>query len=216
MSTQRHRLALSPLAAAGVVALACTLAGPARAGLASPVSVSLIAPGGPSLAAAPLPVTDSVDPAVGITVGDATAIGGVYMLPGESIGFSDHSIFLHVAGGAVDGTDIVTGFLGGGGEHARYEFGNLAFAGERIVGANILPLSGVISGTGGGLMPNGRVSFYLDELKFVDPGTGTGNAFGEFRIDLVTQAVPEPATWAMMLGGLALIVRLLRTPRRGV
>ncbi len=211
LATPPRRLALGVL-----VWLA--FAGAAQADLISPVSVSLIAPGGIIGVPGAISVTDSVSTASGITVGDASQIGGSYMLPGESILFSGNSILLHVAaGGELANGDLVTGFLGSGGQHARYVFDNLAVAGQTLIGANILALAGVLGGTGGGLSGAGQVTFNLDDLTFINPGTGTGNAFGDFRIDLLLQPivtpppVPEPAAWALMLTALA---ALRCVPRR--
>jgi hypothetical protein len=213
-------MALSRLVTTGVVALAATVAtGQAQASLVSPVSVSLFAPGGISGVPGAISVTDVVNTATGIVVGDASQIGSNYMLPGESILFSGNSILLHVAAGfQAPNNDLLTGYLGAGGVHARYVFDGLAIAGKTIIGANIQALTGVISGTDGGLTGVGEVSFNLDDLKFTNLGTGTGNAFGEFRIDLVLQdtvnpppQVPEPAGWALAL---AALVALRFTSRR--
>lgn len=206
------------------------LAQPALAALSSPVSVSLIAPGGfvtgvvvsavitDVIDATPIAELASVDPTLGLQAGDAgNLISGFWMLPGESITFVDHSILLHVAAGTQRASgDLVTGYLGSNADRARFTFDNLAIAGQTIVGANVSAISGVISGTGGGLTAPGQVSFYLDDLKFTNPGTGTGNAFGEFRIDLLTQPVPEPASWALMLAGLAGLTHLARRAKARV
>jgi len=206
------------VAQAGLLAL-CSLAITAHAALISPVQVSLLAPGGIEDLPGAINVTDIASTASGIVVGDGSEIGNL-MLPGESIQFSGNSILLRVFAGFEDTNgDLLTGYLGLGGEHARYEFGGLAVAGKTIIGANILAIAGVISGTGGGFIGPDRVSFNLDELKFINPGTGTSNAFGDFRIDLVLQdtvtpptpGVPEPGT--MVLSGLALVA-LLASRRR--
>lgn len=197
--------------------LALTLTQPALAALNSPVSVSLIAPGGivsslvvedvPTDVIDPTPIDEiaSVDTTLGLQAGDdGSLISSYWMLPGESITFSGNSILLHVAAGTqLKNRDLVTGYLGSGAAHARYSFDNLAIAGQTITGAKVFALKGVIAGTGGGLTAPGQVSFNLDDLRFIDPGTGTSNAYGEFRIDLQTQPVPEPAGWVLMLGGLA-------------
>jgi len=215
-------LTTARIAAVGAFALTCLMTGPAQANLVMPVTVSLFSPGGVTsdgVTFTPFagPLVDSVGSG-GINVGDGSNIGG-FMLPGESILFSGNSILLHVAAGAalVNG-DLMTGYLGFGAEHARYTFDNLAVAGETIIGANILALAGVLGGMGGGFSGPGQVSFNLDDLKFIDPGTGSSNAFGDFRIDLVLQdkvtpppQLPEPASWALVLGALA---ALRFVPRR--
>jgi hypothetical protein len=208
-------------------ALAMTLMQPALAALSGPVSVGLIAPGGivagmvvdtvvtDVIDATPLDEMASVDTTLGLHAGDPDSpISNFWMLPGESITFADNAILLHVAAGTQRANgDLVTGYLGSGAARARYSFDNLVIAGQTLIGANVVALNGVISGTGGGLSAPGQVSFYLDDLKFIDPGTGTGNAFGEFRIDLLTQPVPEPASWALMLAGLAGFTQLARRAR---
>ena len=145
--------------------LAAGWCGVAQASLVTPITVSLFSPGGTtpngvdvSPFGGPLIVSAGSS---GIVVGDGSTIGD-FMLPGESIQFSGNSILLHVAAGAELGNgDLMTGFLGLGGEHARYVFDDLEVAGKTIVGANIVTLGGVISGVGGGLTGSGQVSFLL-------------------------------------------------------
>ena len=159
----------------------------------------------------PFTLSQTVDPLVGIEVGDGSDIGG-YMLAGEQIRFVDSSIRLHVAAGWQDGATgaLSTGILGAGADPARYELSGLAIAGQVIVGFTLYAFdgyatsgfSGVLSGTFASLVSPTQLSFRLDELRFIDRGNGNSNAFGEFRIDLLSQPVPEPAGWALMLGGL--------------
>ena len=195
------------------IALVAVVSGSAHAALDSPVAVSLIAPGGLAVDPTPIDATDSIDPIVGVAAGDASTIGSTFMLPGESIQFVDNSILLHVAAGDVAGTDVITGYFGAGGAHARYEFGGLSVTGRAIIGVNVFAFdgfgdagfSGVVSGIGVSLVTPHSVSFNLDDLVLADRGNGASNAFGEFRIDLLTRAVPEPSTWAMLLLGLAAV-----------
>ena len=202
-----HRLGHLALAAV----LALTLTQPALAALSGPVAVSLVAPGGDVSGSPPFTLSQTVDPLVGIEVGDGSDIGG-YMLAGEQIRFVDSSIRLHVAAGWQDGATgaLSTGILGAGADPARYELSGLAIAGQVIVGFTLYAFdgyatsgfSGVLSGTFASLVSPTQLSFRLDELRFIDRGNGNSNAFGEFRIDLLSQPVPEPAGWALMLGGL--------------
>ncbi len=196
------------------IALVAVMSGSAHAALESPVAVSLIVPGGFASDPTPFSVTDSVDPAVGIAVGDSTTIGGSYLLPDESIQFVDNSIRLHVAAGDVSGAGaLITGYLGAGGFHARYVFDNLFVTGREIVGLNVFAFdgfgesgfSGVAGGVGVTLATPRSVVFNLDELVFADRGNGSSGAFGEFRIDLLTRAVPEPSTLAMLLLGFSAV-----------
>ena len=219
MQLQTWSKSLTNLATAGALTVAALFAGPAQANLTSPVQVSLLSPGGliintvpNTFDATPIAlVQPGVSTGVGINAGDGTDIGGM-MLSGEYIHFSGNSILLHVAAGAVnDSKQIVAGYLGLGAQHARYVFDNLAVAGQTIIGANIFTTGGDIVGTAtGGLTAPGEFSFNLDDLVFVDPGTGNSNAFGEFRIDLLLQAdngggnnVPETASLGLALLALA-------------
>jgi hypothetical protein len=191
---------------------------PAQAQLLAPVSVSLIAPGGIIDDDIPISFVQEVaDLGTGIAAGDGGEIGE-FMLTGEAIRFDGQSILLHVAAGGEDGGALVTGFLGLGGEPARYEFSGLQVPGQVIVGLEVYAFDGYgtngMSGVLGGVSVThagpGTVVFRLDELVFADRGTGSGDAYGEFRIDLVTVPVPEPATAAFMLAGLALVGAVLR------
>jgi hypothetical protein len=201
--------------------LLLALAAPAQATLNGPLTLSLVAPGGDATApgaAHAFTLSQSVAPATGVTVGDGSDIGS-YMLSGESIQFVDNSIRLHVAAGWDDGLgQLTTGVLGDGVTHGRYQFDGLSITGQAIVGITVHAFddygtsgfSGVISGTGVSLVSPNSLTFNLDDLRFVDRGNGSSNAFGEFRIDLLTQPVPEPASWALMLGGLVLLGQLAR------
>lgn len=217
MTLPVHSRRLRPLALA--TGLALTLVQPAQAALSGPVSVSLIAPGGDMSGSPAFVLSQLVNPAVGIEVGDGSDIGN-YMLGGEEIRFVDNSIRLHVAAGwdDVDTGELSTGILGQGADTARYEFSDLAIAGQVIVGFNLYAFdgyatsgsSGVLSGTSASLLSSTQLSFGLDALRFVSRSNGTSNAYGEFRIDLLTQPVPEPASWALMLIGLAGCTQLAR------
>jgi hypothetical protein len=198
---------------------------PAQAQLLGPVSVSLIAPGGIIGDETPISFVQAVaDLATGIAAGDGGEIGD-FMLPGEEIRFAGQSILLHVAAGGEDKGALLTGFLGLAGEPARYEFSGLQVPGQVIVGLEVYAFdgygtsgaSGVLNGIDVWRSGPGTVIFRLDELVFADRGTGSGDAYGEFRIDLVTVPVPEPASALFMLAGLALVGAVLRrraaTPR---
>jgi hypothetical protein len=191
---------------------------PAHADLLGPVTVSLIAPGGIIDDETPLSFEQIVaDPAGGIAAGDGGDIGE-FMLPGEEIRFEGQSILLHVAAGGDDNGDLVTGYLGLPGDPARYVFSGLQVPGQVIVGLEVYAFdgygtsgtSGVLGGIGVTRAGPDTVIFRLDELVFADRGTGSGDAYGEFRIDLVTIPVPEPATTALMLAGLSMLGAALR------
>lgn len=205
------------VAAAG---LALALSAPAQAVLSSPLTVSLIAPGGDVSAPLAFTLTQAVDAAVGIAAGDGTAIGG-YMLPGELIQFDGNSILLHVAVGYDDGAgNLSTGVLGSGADHGRYQFDGLSITGQVITGVTVYAFdgyvrsggtSGVQGGIGVSLATPQRLLFNLDELRFFATKPVASENFGEFRIDLLTQPVPEPASWALLLAGLVAVVKINRS-----
>lgn len=196
-------------------ALAFALAAPAQAVLNGPLTVSLIAPGGDITQSTPFTFAQIVDPAIGISVGDGTAIGS-YMLPGEEIKFDDNSILIHVAVGFDDMIgNLSTGILGANGQHARYEFDGLSITGQTITGITVYAfngyvrsggVSGVLGGIGVSLLSPNRLQFNLDDLRFLSNDPIASQNFGEFRIDLLTQPVPvpvpEPSSWALLLAGL--------------
>lgn len=216
-----HSLSYPALAAGLTLTLTLMLTQPALAALNNPVTVSLVAPGGDVSGSPPFTLSQSVDPLVGIGVGDGSDIGG-YLLAGEQIRFVDNSIRLHVAAGWQDGSTgaLSTGILGAGAEPARYEFSGLSIAGQTIVGFTLYAFdgyassgfSGVLSGTSASLVSPSQLSFRLDDLRFIDRGNGSSNAFGEFRIDLLSQPVPEPAGWALLMAGLAGALVVANTP----
>lgn len=178
-----------------------------------PITVSLIVPGGVVGDPTPLSFEQVVaDPAIGVAAGDGGEIGN-FMLPGEEIRFEGQSILLHVAAGGEINGDLVTGFFGLAGDPARYVFSGLHVPGQVIVGLEVYAFdgygtsgtSGVLGGIGVSRSGPDTVIFRLDELVFADRGTGSGDAYGEFRIDVVTVPVPEPASALFMLAGLAMV-----------
>lgn len=208
---------------AGAATLAALLAAPAQAALVSPVSLSLFSPGGTTTNGVDITpfstLTDSVDPALGVHPGDGSAIGG-FMLPSEYINFSGNSILLRVAAGApLAGGTLTSGYLGGGGAHARYQFDNLNVAGQTIIGYSMLAPTGVASGGQVVLNSTHSLSLWLDDLVFTPDARGESFAGGDFRIDLLTtpvtpppdNGVPEPAGWMLVAAALAAL-RLV--PRR--
>jgi len=198
--------------AGGVLALGT--AWPAHAALTLPVAVMLSAPGGVVADPTPIDLVGSATGFAGISVGDGSEIGS-FMLPGETIFFSDSSdsIFLRVAAG--DDTDgvLTTGYLGLGGTPASYTFSGLNVAGQIITGLSVYTFdgygtsgtSGVASGTSVSLVNASTIRFDLDSLVFQDRGGGSSTAYGEFRIDLITTPIPEPATWILFALGIAAV-----------
>ncbi|KGM40536.1 hypothetical protein JY96_12150 [Aquabacterium sp. NJ1] len=199
------------------VALALTVAGLAQAAsFSNAVDVSLLAPGGTTdgvtLNATPLALQQSVSPSGQILPGDGTDIGG-FMLPLESVTLSGTSILVSIAQGASNGT---TGYLGAGGQHASYVFDNLNVAGSVITGVTYTPFDNFgASGFVGvsnlatlsshnfiRLASSHSVVMDLDEIQFADRGQGDSNNFANFRINVQTAPVPEPAVSALVLAGL--------------
>jgi hypothetical protein len=209
------------LCSAVVLAVGIGLSGPSHATLVNPVSVTMSAPGGyTGNASDAFSLSDSVNPASGIVVGDTSNIGG-FMLPGEFIRFVDNSIQVHVAAGSTNGDGRgITGVFGDGtGGHARYEFDNLAITGKVITGVTVFGEDFDGSGTSG--LFNGPASQFvsfdgtdlvtliLDDLIFASRNLGESLDFAEFRIDLLTRdvveppdPVPEPASIALVLAAL--------------
>lgn len=209
-----------PLARWAAVCCAAMFALPALADLVSPIPVNLIAPGGITGDATPFTLTQSVDYAAPITPLGGGDIGG-FMLPNEQIALNGDSIRIRAA----QGDDLGgTGYLGLGGDHARYEFGGLSITGRVLTGFNMFAFdgygtsgfSGVSSGIGVSLIDSNAdtlldmLIFNLDDLRFIDRGLGSSLNYGEFRIDILSRAstqppptgIPEPGTLVLAAAGL--------------
>jgi hypothetical protein len=197
-------------AAAVVAGLAAALvmAPAAQAALHDTIVVALEAPEfhSPALVqAAPL--------ATGVLAGNLGGLGEISaaMVDDESIRFDGDAILLRV--GSASDSGLTTGW----GSGARYLISGIGVVGAVITGVNVAAYDGFgVSGTTGlaaGAVPASFVSgnagfstivFTLDDaLQFVDRGNGSAGNYAEFRIDLVSQPVPEPAQWLLMAGGLA-------------
>lgn len=220
-----------PLSIPAILLAGLLTAVSAHANLSGPLTVKLIAPGGIIGDATPVSASDVVTPGSGIEIstGDGTNIGAWMLTPNglpEQIDFSGNSILVRVAAGNVDASgNPVTGYLGRGVDHAHYEFDGLSVAGATIIGFNLGAADGfTFTGFNGVASPASpssyihlvspsQIVFDLDTLVFKDRGNGQSNDYAEFRIDLITNAtppVPEPAQYALMLGGLALLGGLRR------
>jgi uncharacterized protein YfaP (DUF2135 family) len=62
--------------------------------------------------------------------------------------------------------------------------------------------------------PNGDWTLYVDDVFPADGGTLASGWSLTYTTDAVTSAVPEPGTWAMMIGGFALAGMAMRRRRR--
>jgi hypothetical protein len=119
------------------------------------------------------------------------------------------SISLHLLAGANDPSNnsYVTGYLGQGGVPASYIFQGLQVPGFTITGVSATHLGGVFdSGVQVQLIGGAQLHFRLDSLLFDTAQNlrdGNGYYYADFRLDLSTQPVPEPAVWALSLLGLA-------------
>lgn len=231
------RLVSSPIRSLlGAAALTlCSLS--AQAGFVSDVSITLIAPGGftdgtildttPITAQQTVPLAGLVN---GIQVGDPGVISGVWMVTHEKIFFEDDSIKLRIGvGDDTTGGLYTTGYLGSGGNHARYQFDGLGITGKTIIGVALYAWDGfgtTDGGTGSGLanpavlsslahfIDADTVTFDLDTLAIAKRIAGSSSNYADFRIQLLTQdngtgpgpgptdpgnQLPEPASLALFM-----------------
>ena len=203
----------------------------AHADFAGDVTVQLIAPGG--LIADPTPISLAQTVAVanlasGVVAANLDGTGDIsaFMLDNERVFFSGNSILIRAGVGDVLGGALVTGFLGAGGSAARYEISGLTITGQAITGFTAYAFDGfATSGTSnatGLLSPASAgslvqqvnahtISFDLSSIVFTPRFAGDTDNYAEFRIDLLTTPVPEPAAWLLLASGL---LPLLRRSRR--
>lgn len=211
--------------AAAALALASLTA---SADFSGDITVKLIAPGGIASDPASLSFTQTVavaDLATGIRAVNLGGSGAIseFMLDDEQIAFSGNSILLRVAAGASVNGQLTTGYLADGLDPARYEIAGLAVPGHLITGYTVYAFDGYATsgppGASGLLTPanagelvflfNGdAVSFNLDTLILKSRFVAEGENFAEFRIDLITTPVPEPAAaWLLLAGGVLVLLR---------
>ena len=199
---------------ATVVALSTlVVATSASAALLDTVLVDLIALNGTELdPLTPISLIQLAPLATGVLAVNLGGAGPIsnFMLDDERITFSGNSILIRVGAASVNGLN--PGFGAG----ARYELTGLAVAGEVITGFTAYAFdgygtTGTFTGLAPGVLPSlvqlgvnaDSISFKLDNtLTFVDRGLGGSLNYAEFRIDLLSQPIPEPGTWLMMLAGL--------------
>jgi hypothetical protein len=211
----------------GGLALALT-SWSAQADFASDITVRLVAPGGLTHDTTPLDLSQTVpvaDLANGVRAGNLGGSGDVsdFMQDDERVFFSGNSILIRAAAGDFSGDVLTTGYLGANGSPARYEISGLAITGQLITGFTAYAFDGfAMSGFSGLQSPAsasslvqqtgpGTLSFDLSSIVFAERNVGQSDHFAEFRIDLLTTPVPEPATWLLLAGGL-LQLRRSRLP----
>jgi hypothetical protein len=217
-----------------VPVLALVWAMPAMALLNTPVTVSLIAPGGATGGgfADPTPVNASQSFSYGAVVspGNGGNVGSL-MLAGEQVFLSGDSIRISSYSGDDTGGVFSTGWLALGADKARYEFTGLAMAGRLITGFTVsgfdgfgnAGFAGAVPGTVGVSMfdtnadgSQDKLVFNLDALRFVSRAPlGSSEFHADFRIDLISTPVPEAGSLLMTLAGLSVIaaVRFKRVQR---
>ena len=233
LSSSRSRLAGLPrlswawVLSAAVMGLGAN--GAAQAAFDGPVTISLLSPGG--LVGDPSNTVNSFDQVSGadglkLSPGDGSNIGG-WLLSLEQISFQNQSVNLRIGVGAVLNEGLpneqwVTGYLGNSSGHARYQFSNLTLTGKTIVGLSVTDKDGFLStGFSGLLTPNTPSSYVhllsgnsfsvdLDSLVFKNRGNGQSGGYADINVNLITQAVPEPASALLFLGGGLLLAAGLR------
>lgn len=203
----------------------------AQADFAADVTVRLVAPGGLTFDTTPIDLSQTVavaDLASGVRAGNLGGSGDIsdFMLDDERVFFSGNAIFIRAAAGDFTSGVSTTGYLGANGSPARYEISGLAITGQVITGFTAYAFDGFATsgftglqspGSPGSLVQltsPGTLSFDLSSIVFVQRTGGQSGDYAEFRIDLLTTPVPEPATWLLMAGGLLPLPLLLRRSRR--
>ena len=157
-----------------------------------------------------------VDAASGVRAANLGGSGDIsgFMLNDERIFFSGNSILIRAAAGDFTSGVSTTGYLGANGSPARYEIGGLAITGQAITGFTAYAFDGFATSSFTGLQSPGdpaslvqltspgTLSFDLSSIIFVSRAGGQSSDYAEFRIDLLTTPVPEPATWLLLACGL--------------
>ncbi|MFG6460228.1 PEP-CTERM sorting domain-containing protein [Roseateles sp. DXS20W] len=225
------RLVSSParrLLGALVGSVIALCASPALAGFQSNITVKLIAPGGITGDPTPINLSQLVTTAnfaTGVHTGGGGPIDS-WMLAGEEVTFVGETIHVRAYAGAETPAGSITGYLGAGGNHARYEFDGLSIAGKTIVGVGVTSFDGYAASGASGLAPSvlaanlvhlidaDTISLYLDDILFADrgPTVGSSEDHADFLITLITRdngtgpgptdpgnGVPEPATLALFM-----------------
>lgn len=185
----------------------------ARADLLDTISVELIAPNGTEIDPSAFTLSQAAPLSTGVLAENLGGSGDIsgFLLDDEQITFSGNSILIRVGAASENGLNP------GYGDGAHYLLTGLAVAGETITGMTVYGFDGYstlgpATGLAVAVIPGSLVhlgagahsiSFDLDNaLTFRDRGNGGSLNYAEFRIDLQTQPVPEPANWLMLLAGL--------------
>ena len=201
---------------------------PAMATLSTPVTVSLIAPGGATGGGFTDPTPVNASQTIGsigsfINVTNGGPVGSL-MLFNEQVFLSGDSIRISSYAGDDTAGVFRTGWLGTLASPARYDFTGLSIAGRTITGFTLFGFDGfgsggfqgAVAGTTGVAMSDTNadgsldtLSFNLDALRFVPrTGLGTSEYHADFRIELTSSLitpVPETSSLAMSLAGLGVL-----------
>ncbi len=180
----------------------------AEAALRDTISVELEAPDFHSPA-----LTQAAPLATGVLAGNLGGSGDIssVMIDDERIVFVGDSILIHVGSGSDNG--LTTGW----GTDSRYVISGVSVVDAVITGYNVYAFDAfATSGSTGladGLVASSFVAgsagfstfaFTIDDtLVFRDRGDGGAYNYADFRIDLLSQPVPEPSQWLLMGAGLA-------------
>lgn len=199
----------------------------AQADFGGDITVRLMAPGGVTGDSTPIDLSQTVafaDLASGVRAGNLGGSGDVssFMLDNERVFFSGTMILMRVGVGDATGGVLTTGYLGSGGAHARYQFDGISFPGRTITGILVYAYDGFATSgpaSASGLLSPAdpmllvhqvdadSIAFDLDTLVFKQRFAGESDNYAEFRIDLLTSPVPEPAAWLMLGAGLLPLLR---------
>lgn len=197
-----------------------------------PITVKLIAPGGltngTDVTPDPINLTQTLAPGDRISNVTGGDIGNAMLstlVAAEFIELVGTSIHVTAMEGANNGT---TGYLGLGGQHARYEFNDLNIGGQQIVDLSytlsdgfgpsaflgVDNLSALTAAHFIRLTSPHSVELDLDQLHFTDRGTGESNNFANISINLVTSPVPEPGSLPLACMGIASVAAVARLRQR--
>jgi autotransporter-associated beta strand protein len=152
-----------------------------------------------------------------ITAATATITNATLSFNLDSASANSNTLALGATSSALfgSGDTLTLNILGTSVANAQYELFNSTVTGSGVGGSiyggsgiSYNSSTGVISGLTLNIASSQPAGFYSGAyLKLVADGSG-------YDIDLEVQSVPEPSTWALMFGGLALLVMFQRYRRQ--